>query len=124
MKKKTHDKCFEKLQSLIGCACIGDKLSEFKNPNVSIIRNIVSILYLNHMIDKNLHDEYVDRLEGCYKDPSVIAKAKTATSKRQLTLREKLENEFGEWLCRQGLSVPDEKCDLFIDKCMEIIKEK
>ena len=43
---------------------------------------------------------------------------------KKLTLREKLENEFGEWLCRQELSVPDEKCDLFIDKCMEIINEK
>lgn len=60
-----HEKCLRKLQDIIGCACIGDKLSEAQSTDRSVLRNIVSILYLNRLIDKELHDTYIDKLFGC-----------------------------------------------------------
>ena len=42
---------------------------------------------------------------------------------KPLSIQKKLENEFGEWLCIQGLSIPDKNCDIFIDKCMKIINK-
>jgi hypothetical protein len=105
MKKKSHDKCFEKLQSVIGCACIGDMMSELAD-------------------FKKRYDKDIEKSSARRRDSSSAVEAETSTTKRPLTLREKIENEFGEWLCRQGLSVSDDKCDVFIDKCMEIINEK
>lgn len=84
-----HKKCLNKLQEILGCACVGDMLAE---------------------LEKN--------------GTTQTCKKRVSADRRPHSLREKLENEFGEWLCRQGLSVPDEKCDQFIDRCLEIIKEK
>ena len=105
MKKKSHDKCLEKLQSVIGCACIGDLMSELTD-------------------FKKRYEKNIEKSSARRRDSSSAVEAETSPTKRPLTLREKLENEFGEWLCRQGLSVSDDKCDVFIDKCMEIISEK
>lgn len=42
-----------------------------------------------------------------------------------MTLKEKLENALGDWLCRQGLSISDGDCDELINEIMlEIEKEK
>lgn len=101
-----HDKCLRKLQDIIGCACIGDNLSE--------------LLKGDEAQDYNKRE----KSDGRRRDSSSAVEAETSTTKRPLTLREKLENELGEWLCHQGLSVPDEKCDIFIDRCMKIINEK
>lgn len=36
-------------------------------------------------------------------------------------LKEKIENIVGEWLCQQGLSVPDDKCAILTHRLMELI---
>jgi hypothetical protein len=39
-----------------------------------------------------------------------------------MTLKEKIENIVGEWLCREGLSIPDDRCDVLVNSLMEVIK--
>ena len=37
--------------------------------------------------------------------------------------REILEEIFGEWLCRQELSIPDDDCDKFINQALKELRE-
>lgn len=80
-----HEKCLRKLQDTIGCACIGDKLSETQSTDRTVLRNIVSILYLNHLIDKELHDTYIDKLFGCDMASPANKKAKSRKSRRLIS---------------------------------------
>ena len=80
-----HEKCLRKLQDIIGCACIGDNLSEIQNLDRSVMRNIISILYLNHLIDKELHDTYIDKLFGCDMVSPANKKAKSRKSGRSIS---------------------------------------
>ena len=80
-----HEKCLRKLQDIIGCACIGDKLPEPQSTDRTVLRNIVSILYLNHLIDKELHDTYIDKLFGCDMVLPTNKKAKSRKSRRSIS---------------------------------------
>lgn len=57
-----HDKCFMKLQNLIGCACIGDKILE--------------------LIEAEKKHKNKKKLNGRRRDSSSAVKAETSTTKR------------------------------------------
>lgn len=38
----------------------------------------------------------------------------------KMTLKEEIENVVGEWLCQQGLLIPDNECDILTERLLQM----
>lgn len=41
-----------------------------------------------------------------------------------MKLREEIQNIIGEWLSQQSLSIPDDKCQIFENRIMQVISKR
>ena len=41
-----------------------------------------------------------------------------------MTLKERIENIVGEWLCINGLSISDDRCDVLVANILKVFDEE